>query len=339
MNREKYQLLKLTSNGLYCQQADVYIDPWRRVGKAIVTHAHSDHARYGHKQYLAHKDSEHVLKLRLGAINLQTLEYGEQVELNGVKVSLHPAGHTIGSSQVRLEYQGEVWVVSGDYKMEPDNLTVPFEPVNCNVFITEATFGLPVFNWRPQAEIFADMNNWWQQNQKIGRTSMISCYSFGKAQRLVTNINPEIGPIYAHGAIVATNEALSKSGYKFPEVKKLDDHLDADLSKALVLTTSPSLLAGLPIQLSVAQASGWMQLRKMRKLGNLDKGFTISDHADWQGLNTAIKATEAELVYVTHGFSEPLARWLTEQGVESYPLTTEFVGETELPMEQNTFAD
>lgn len=338
MNKDKYQLLKLTADGLYCPQADVYIDPWRRVDKAIVTHAHSDHARWGHQWYLAHKDSEHVLKLRLGPINLQTVEYGETLEMNGVKISLHPAGHAIGSAQVRLEYQGEVWVVSGDYKIEPDNITVPFEPVKCNVFITEATFALPVFNWRPQAEIFDDMNKWWSENQKIGRTSMISCYSFGKAQRLVANINPEIGPIYAHGAIVATNEALTKSGYKFPKVRKIEEAGD-DISTALVLTTSPSQLTDMPIRLSVAQASGWMQLRKMRKLGNLDKGFIISDHADWQGLNSAIKATEAELVYVTHGFSEPFARWLTDQGIEAYPLTTEFVGETELPMSENKFAD
>lgn len=339
MNREKYQLVKLTSSGLYCKQADLFIDPWRRVNKAVITHAHSDHARAGHKSYLAHKDSEHVLKLRLGQINIQTLEYDEQVDINGVRISLHPAGHTIGSSQVRLEYKGEVWVISGDYKVEHDNLTTPFEPVKCNVFITEATFALPVFNWKPQSEIFADINNWWQENQNLGRTSMISCYSFGKAQRLLANINSEIGPIFVHGAINATNEAVMKSGFKLPKTTKLETSENNDLSKALVLATSPSILTDLPIQLSTAQASGWVQIRKMRKIGNMDKGFTISDHADWNGLNNAIKATEAELVYVTHGYTDTFARWLTEQGIESYPLTTEFVGETDLPMEQNTFAD
>src|SRR3982751_2615714 len=179
--------------GLYCPPGDFYIAPWRPVGRAVITHAHSDHARVGHGHYLAHTDSQGTLRTRLGAdINLQTLPYGESIVQNGVRISLHPAGHVLGSAQVRLEHGGRVWVASGDYKTEPDGTCAPFEPVPCDTFITESTFGLPIYRWQPQAQVFDEINQWWRANIAAGKASVLFCYSFGKAQRILHGIDASL---------------------------------------------------------------------------------------------------------------------------------------------------
>jgi len=175
-------LITFTHTGMYCAAADVYIDPWRPVDRCIITHAHSDHARTGMGHYLCHEHSVHLLRHRLGAdISVEGIPYGEVRNINGVQFSLHPAGHVIGSAQVRVEHKGEVWTISGDYKTEDDGFTPPFEVVRCHTFITECTFGLPVYTWEPQRSIFDEINAWWRTNAAEGVATVISAYSLGKA--------------------------------------------------------------------------------------------------------------------------------------------------------------
>ena len=194
--------------GLYCVPGQFYIDPWRPVERAVITHAHGDHARSGHRHYLTAEQGVNLLRARLGPVHVSGLAYGEPVAHNGVTISLHPAGHVLGSAQVRLEHQGEVWVVSGDYKVEADSTCAPFEPVRCDTFITESTFGLPIYRWQPQQEIHDDINAWWGANAAQGRASVLLCYSLGKAQRLLSGLDPAIGPIICHGAVQALKVLL-----------------------------------------------------------------------------------------------------------------------------------
>ena len=215
-------LLETTPRGIYCPPADVYIDPWLPSPKAIITHGHSDHARVGNQYYLSTTGSREILKLRLGSdINLETKAYNEPWYMNGVKFSFHPAGHILGSAQVRVEYKGEVWVISGDYKTESDNISTPFEPVKCHVFITESTFGLPVFQWKPQEEVFSEINEWWQSNKEKGISSLLCGYTLGKAQRLLKNIDHRIGKVFVHGAIANANDALIANGVKLPAYHRI----------------------------------------------------------------------------------------------------------------------
>ena len=199
----KTPLLAFNEKGIYCAQADVYLDPWRPVDKAIISHGHADHSRWGHKKYITNHSNIPIIKHRLGEINVSGKDWDETFTINNVKFSFHPAGHIIGSAQIRVEYKGEVWVFTGDYKTEADGVAKPYEPVKCHTFITECTFGLPAFKWQPQEEVFAEINNWWQQNQSEGKTSVIFGYSLGKAQRLLKYLDPSIGKIYTHGAIAA----------------------------------------------------------------------------------------------------------------------------------------
>lgn len=313
--------------GLYCPAGDFYIDPWRPVGRAVITHAHGDHARPGHGDYLAADDAREVLRTRLGEIRLQTVRYGASIDVNGVRVALHPAGHVLGSAQVRIEYRGAVWVVSGDYKTGPDATCVPFEPVHCDVFITESTFGLPIYRWAPQEEVFADINAWWSANAAVGKTSVLFCYAFGKAQRVLAGVDPSIGPIVVHGAVEPLNRAYRASGVALPATRLVSETPRADLPRALVL--APPSAAGSPWlrrfgAYSDAFASGWMQVRGARRRRALDRGFVLSDHADWPGLQAAIAATGASRVIVTHGQVATMVRWLRERGLDAEAFATEF---------------
>lgn len=328
------RILKINSNGIYCSKGDFYIDPWRGVKNAVITHAHSDHARWGSENYLAQKDSGPVMRLRLGKdINLETLKYGEIKKINGVKISLHPAGHIIGSAQVKVEYKGYVSVVSGDYKLEDDNLSTPFEQLKCNTFITESTFGLPIYKWQDQNEIYNEINSWWLKNQEKNVCSVLLAYSLGKAQRIIFNIERSIGEIFLHGAVYNVNEALIEHGIKLPKLEKVDKTIDKARFRKSLIITPPSAL-GTPWlrkmqPYATASASGWMNIRGNRRIRSIDKGFVISDHADWEGLNKTIKETEAEKVYVTHGYKDVMVKWLRESGIDAKPLSTEFKGETE----------
>lgn len=319
--------------GLYCPAGDFHIDPWRPVDRAIVTHAHADHARPGHAHYLAAAPSEGVLRARLGdAVTLQTLPYGEAIEHRGVRISLHPAGHVLGSAQVRLEHRGRVWVCSGDYYVsgvDDGNTTcAPFEPVRCDCFITESTFGLPIYRWRPQRDIFADIDAWWRANAAAGRASLLLGYSFGKAQRLLAGVDATIGPIFVHGAVEPLNEAYRAAGVALPPTRLLVEVKDKTALRGALVVAPPSV-QGSPWLRRLgdygnAFASGWMQLRGARRRQGLDRGFVLSDHADWPGLQRAIAATGAQRVIVTHGYEAVMVRWLAEQGLRAEAFATEY---------------
>ena len=317
--------------GLYCPQGGFHIDAWRPVERCVITHGHSDHARMGHGHYLAHTDSARVLRARLGEdIDLQTLPYSETIEHNGVRISLHPAGHVLGSSQVRLEHQGRVWVVSGDYKTEADGTCQPFEPVPCQVFITESTFGLPIYRWAPQSQTFAEIAQWWRANAADGRASVLFCYAFGKAQRILHGVDASVGPIVVHGALEPLDAAYRAAGVALPDtVRVTDDGVDAALLRRALVLAPPSAqgtpwLRRFGSDYSDAFASGWMQLRGARRRRAVDRGFVLSDHADWPGLQSAIAGTGAERVIVTHGSAAVLVRWLCELGLESHGFHTEY---------------
>ena len=322
-------LIVARPEGLYCPAGDFHIDPWRPVESAVITHGHSDHARVGHGRYLAHEDSAGTLKSRLGAdIQLRTLPYGEVIEHRGVRLSLHPAGHVLGSAQVRVEHRGEVWVASGDYKLEDDGTCPPFEPVACHTFITESTFGLPVYRWPSQAELFGDINRWWSANAAAGRASVLFCYAFGKAQRVLHGVDAGIGPIVVHGAVEPLNQVYRAAGVALPPTRLVSDGLDAaQLGRALVL--APPSAQGTPWlrrfgSYSDAFASGWMLLRGARRRRGVDRGFVMSDHADWPGLQAAIRATGAQQVRVTHGSVAVMVRWLQENGLDASGFKTEY---------------
>lgn len=327
------KLLEFTDKGICCPIGKFYIDPWRAVDRAIITHAHSDHARWGSKYYLAHHHTGPVLKLRLGEdINLETLGYNEPVIHNGVKVSFHPAGHIIGSAQVRLEYKGYIWVVSGDYKTEYDGISEAFEPVPCHAFISESTFGMPVYKWKPQAEAFKEINTWWERNREEGITSILAGYPLGKAQRLLCNIDHSIGPVFTHGSVDMVNQALKGCGVCLPDVKKISSDMSRSAYAGAMILAPPSA-AGSPwmrkfYPYSLGYCSGWMSLRGAKRRNAVDRGFVISDHADWPGLNKAIRDTGASKIYITHGYTASFTRWLCDNGLEAHEVHTLFEGES-----------
>ncbi len=319
--------------GLYCVPGQFYIDPWRPVDRAVITHAHADHARTGHGHYLAAAPGAGVLRSRLGEIHLDTLPYGETVTHNGVTISLHPAGHVLGSAQVRMEHRGEVWVASGDYKVEDDGTCLPFEPVRCDTFITESTFGMPIYRWQPQASIYADINAWWRANAEQGRASVLYCYSFGKAQRILHGIDASIGPIICHGAAEPLNQAYRAEGVALPPTLLAPDVTDKSLFKRALIIAPPAAGGSSWIKrfgdYSDAFASGWMQVRGARRRRGVDRGFVLSDHADWPGLMQAIGACGAPRIIVTHGQIPTMVRWLQQNGLEAGAFDTEYGTEDE----------
>lgn len=326
-------LITCTEAGLYCAAGDFYIDPWRPVQKAVITHAHSDHARWGSAAYLCHTQTRPLLQLRLGAVNCQTLEWGEPLQLNGVEISLHPAGHIIGSSQIRVAHKGEIWVASGDYKTYSDDISGDFEPVRCQHFITESTFGLPIYQWKNQEESYAEILAWVARNQSEGYNSVFLAYSLGKAQRIISCLAAAHPVLWAHGAIYNTQEALRQSGWALPKVEWINADTPKSALNRAVIIAPPSAEDSTwmkklnPYRLAIC--SGWMQVRGNARRRNADAGFVISDHADWPGLLSAVAATGAERVYVTHGFTSSFARYLNEQGQSAEELKTAFGTEEE----------
>jgi putative mRNA 3-end processing factor len=323
-------LLTFSDKGIFCEKADVFIDPWKPVRKALITHGHADHSRFGHKHYLSTENAAPVIRHRLGeGISLQTVRYNEPVTINGVSFSFQPAGHIPGSAHIRVEHKGEVWVVSGDYKTENDGFSEAFEPIQCDVFITECTFGLPVYRWKPQKQVFAEINEWWRSNSASGRTSILTAYSLGKAQRILSGVDPSIGPIFTHGAVENINEVIRIQGYNLPDTNYVEKKR-SDYRNALVIAP-PSALGSAWIRkfklYSIGMASGWMALRGTRRRRAADRGFVLSDHADWDGLNLAIRETGAEKVITTHGYTNLFSRWLRDQGYQATEEQTEFEGE------------
>jgi putative mRNA 3-end processing factor len=325
-------LLERKPDGLYCAAGDFYIDPWNPVERAVITHAHADHLCPGSKRYLSATPGEALLRARAGAdAAIESVGYGEPVNINGVRVSLHPAGHILGSAQVRIELSGEVWVVSGDYKLATDPTCLPFEPVRCHTFVTESTFGLPIFRWPEQNEVLAEINAWWRGNQQAGRASVLFAYPLGKTQRVLAGVDRSIGPIYTHGAAEAFNRLYRECGIALPATEYAKAAPPkTDWSRGLILAppmakTSPWLRRfG---DFSTGLASGWMRIRGTRRRQSIDRGFVLSDHADWSGLLTAIHSSGAGRVWVTHGYRVQLARWLEENSLEAHAVDTQYEGE------------
>ncbi|HTM49568.1 MAG TPA: ligase-associated DNA damage response exonuclease [Bryobacteraceae bacterium] len=324
-------MLQVDANGLYCAAGRFYIDPWGPVDRAIITHAHADHARSGAKRYLTAEPGRRVLGARLGdSAAIEGVDYGSPVWMDGVRISLHPSGHVLGSAQVRLEHAGEVWVVSGDYKIAPDRTCAPFDPVRCDTFVTEATFGLPIYRWRPQEEVFQQVNRWWRSNQEKGKASVIFAYSLGKAQRVLAGVDPATGPIYTHGAVERMTGIYRQTGIALPETRLAVTAGAGDWARSLIL--APPLANGTPWmrrfgRRSTGFASGWMRIRGARRRRAIDRGFVLSDHADWPGLLAAIESTGASRVWVTHGYRSPMVRWLREKGLQAEPVETRYEGE------------
>ena len=326
-------LLRVTESGLYCERGDFFVDPWRRVPRAIITHAHADHARAGCDRYLCAAEGKLVLRSRIGGgAPIDTLRRGERLSINGVTVSLHPAGHLLGSAQVRVEHGGQTWVVTGDYKLHDDPTCAAFEPVRCDVFITESTFGLPVYRWQAPEVIAADINAWWRSNRDAGRTSVLLAYALGKAQRLAAMVDPTIGPIVAHGAVMKLVEAYRASGVRLPPIDRVPPRARRVGDGRALVIAPPSVLGGSWLNLfgasSVAKASGWMTIRGVRRRRGFDRGFAVSDHADFPGLLAAVEATGARRVLATHGFADAFSRYLREtKGLDAAVLPTRFSGE------------
>ncbi|GIT92300.1 DNA ligase-associated DEXH box helicase [Jannaschia pagri] len=324
-------VLEFKDEGIYCPSGDFYIDPWRPVERALITHGHADHARWGHRYYLATEAAGPVMRHRLGDIALDGIAFGEKRQIGDAIVTFHPAGHVPGSAQIRVEHRGEVWVVSGDYKTVADRLSEPFEPVRCHAFITECTFGLPVFDWEDDAILSAQLNTWWQTCRDNGQHAAIGAYSLGKAQRVMTMVDPSIGPILTHGAVENTNEVLRAQGVPLPASVRVTRDTDVKATPGALIIAPPSALAGSWLRkfgsVSTGIASGWMRLRGVRRRRAAERGFVISDHADWRGLNDAIRETGAERVFATHGYTATFKDWLTEQGYDAAVVETEYEGD------------
>lgn len=325
-------VLEFKPQGIYCPAGDFFIDPWKPVDRALITHGHADHARPGHQRYLSTVSAAPVMRHRLGEITLETVHYGETKQFGDATVSFHPAGHVPGSAQIRVEVKGEVWVVSGDYKTEPDRLSEPFEPVRCHSFISECTFGLPVFTWAQEDIVAQEINDWWAGNAAKGMFSLLGAYSLGKAQRVLSLLDPSIGPILTHGAVENTNAVLRAQGLALPNTCHVTPDLDPKSHPGAMVLAPPGALGSTWARRfrpnSTGFASGWMRLRGVRRRRAVDRGFVMSDHADWPGLNAAIKETNAENIYVTHGYTDIFARWLKESGLNTKIVPTEFTGET-----------
>jgi len=332
-------LLQPDECGLYCAAGDFHIDPWRAVERAVITHAHADHARPGCRSYLAAAEGVEVLRSRLGPeAAIRGLAYGERIDMRGVTVSLHPAGHILGSAQVRVEHRGEVWVVSGDFKTTPDPTCAAFESVHCHTFICECTFGMPFYRWPAQRGVFDEIDEWWRENAGRGVTSVLFAYALGKAQRILAGVDASIGPIFAHGAVHPLTAAYRAAGRALPETETVDqERVRTAGGRALVV--APPSAQGTPWlrrfePYSLGFASGWMLVRGARRRRAVDRGFVLSDHADWDGLMHAIDAAGAERIGLTHGFTDVMLRWLREQGRDAFLVTTGYAGEIDDAHEQ-----
>ena len=338
---ERGDLVVRTPEGLFCPAGQFWIDPWHPVPLAVVTHAHADHAAPGHQRVVCAAPGAGVLGHRLAGAPLEPRAHGERFQLGGVTVSLHPAGHVLGSAQVRIEGPDAVWVVTGDLKRQPDPTCAPFEPVACDVLVTEATFALPVYRWRDPGAVAAEVCEWWAENAAEGRTSLLGCYALGKAQRLLALLAAQgslPGRLKAHGAVLSLVSRYREAGVALPQVGPatsddappgLDDARPepGDLVLAPPWTLRTPWARRFP-RAERALASGWMRLRGARRRRAVDRGFALSDHADWPGLLRTVEESGARRVLATHGYAAPLCRFLREtRGLAAEPIATEFQGE------------
>jgi putative mRNA 3-end processing factor len=317
-----------TASGLFCPDGDFHVDPWGPVPRALITHAHGDHARAGSDAYLCTIETAPLLARRFGPdALLQTIRYGERLRLGSTTVSFHPAGHILGSAQIRIEGAGGIWVIAGDYKRAPDPTCEPFEVIRCDTFITESTFGVPIYRWDPVTTVIAEIVSWWDANRARGLTSIIFCYTIGKAQRLLAELGRVTdGPVLVHGMMVPAIEVYRRQGIAMlPTETLIDRPRGSSLAGELVL--APLSARGTPWMrrlgdISDAFTSGLMRVRGVRRQRAYDRGFVLSDHADWPALLDTISETAASRVIATHGHAESLARFLKDQGVDSDVMRT-----------------
>jgi putative mRNA 3-end processing factor len=319
------ELLVVTSRGLYCPPGEFYIDPAQPVQTALITHGHGDHLRPGHARYILARPGLAVARARLrGRPEILALDYGAPLALGETSISLHPAGHILGSAQIRIEHQGRVWVVSGDYKRQLDPTCAPFQPLSCDVFVTEATFALPVYRWPPVATVLEQILSWWRSNRERGLASVLFCYSLGKAQRLLAELAPFTSdPVHLHGAMSELVEVYRAAGIALVPTVAATAERKEEFRGALVL--APPGAAGTPWMRRVGPyssgfCSGWMRVRGERRRRGYDRGFVMSDHADWPALVGTCRETNARRVLTMHGYTDTLARYLLEQGIEASPL-------------------
>ncbi len=332
MQTDSAPLIVGTDRGLYCPPGDFYIDPWQPVQSAVITHAHGDHLRHGSARYILARPGATIARHRLGSGNTVTaVEYGAPLRLGKTQVSLHPAGHILGSAQVRIEHEGSVWVVSGDYKRQPDPTCAPFEQLECDVFISEATFALPVYRWSPTPQVAEEIVRWWHANRERGIASLLFCYALGKAQRVLAELKSFTNdPVYLHGAVESLTHLYRQAGVEMVPTQPATTEVKTDYRSALII--APPSAAGTPWtrrfgEHSSGFCSGWMRVRGDRRRRGYDRGFVISDHADWPGLLETCLATRAKRVLLTHGYSDALTRYLNERGVNAAALATAFGGE------------
>jgi len=328
-------LIEPTQAGLYCAAGGFHIDPWQPVERAVITHAHGDHLRPGSGAYLCSALSRPIVLQRLG-IDAQVagIAYGETITMNGVRVSLHPAGHILGAAQVRVEHHGEVWVASGDYKRAPDPTCAPFEPQRCHAFVTEATFAMPVFTWDPPKQTVGEILDWWRDMRAAGRPAVLFAYALGKAQRVLAELALHIDrPVYVHGSLADLLEIYRGAGVPLPPtLRATDEPRGKSFAGELIvapLSARGSIWMRRFVDHSSAFASGWMRIRGARRRRAYDRGFALSDHADWNALLSTIRETGAERVFATHGYMAQLARFLSDEGLEAHAWRTQYEGEPE----------
>ncbi|MFL5321657.1 MAG: ligase-associated DNA damage response exonuclease [Myxococcaceae bacterium] len=330
--------------GLYCPQGDFHIDPSGPVPRAVLTHVHADHAHPGAGEYLCAEPSVPLLRKRLSVetdagaqspLKVTGVRYGGRFPLGSATVSFHPSGHVLGSAQIRIEAGGEVWVVSGDYKRAPDPTCAPFEVVPCDVFITEATFALPIFRWDPAESVAADILHWWDNNRENDKASVLICYSLGKAQRLLAELQKLTDrPVYVHGAIELITQLYRNAGVQMlPTIPVVETKKGQSFKGELIL--APRSARGQTWMRRFgsweeAFVSGWMRIRGTRRHMSYDRGFVLSDHADWPALLQTIQDTGAKRVLCTHGYVDALSRYLSERGVDAGVLKTAFAGEGDI---------
>jgi len=330
----KTNLLQVTSNGLHCPQGGFFIDPARPVERALLTHAHADHARPGSRHTLSADPGRQLIEMRLGQESEhEFLPYGEARTVGGVRVSFHPAGHMLGSAQIRLEHRGQVAVVTGDYKLQSDPTCDDWEPVRCNHLVTESTFGLPIYRWPSPDQVFAEINSWWRQSAAAGKCCLLFGYAVGKAQRLLSGLDRSIGPIFTHGAVENGNAAYRRSGVSLPATTAVAEMPKRHDWRGSLVVAVPSAYGTSWMRrfgvTSTAMASGWMAVRGTRRRRAVDRGFVLSDHVDWNDLLSAVKQSAAEKVWVGHGQTAAVARYLTEAGCDATAMTLEQPGTEE----------
>ena len=317
MKDDSSYLIKYTSSGLYCELADAWIDPNKPVKRALITHAHMDHFTYGCDEYISTYETAAIIKERIGKeINIKTYDYEKEFKINGIKISFHPSGHILGSSQIKFSFAEEIWLITGDFKRQKDETCKEYEIVKTDYLISESTFGLPIFKWDEPQKTALDITKWINSSQE--KTSILFCYSLGKAQRLLNEISKTKfkNNIYTHNSIYKMNKCYEKLGIEIIDTKKFDMNKNRENLKGSLILLPPALIKNSSLKnfkdIQTGFASGWMSIRALRKRSGYEKGFPISDHADWNDILNTIKDSQAKNVFFNHGDSEALNRYLKE---------------------------